>query len=252
MKKSSVPPLRLGADQSSGSSHTAGPSLVSGKRRNVGLAAFELLQEIRTPLETLGYLAYLAEQQCGDPERVRFYMRLAHQHLATINQIASRTMHFAEISEHPAATDLVELTESALQMHYETIQSKQIRLVKELPKGSVAGVHRGQMLQVLSDLIVHALEGLDPEGTLLLRLRRRKNGVHLLIADNGHGITLGQDSHDPSLLSTKRRKGMGIGLALVREIVEDHHGKFSVRSSTRAGHRGTAFKIFLPAAEEND
>ena len=248
MHQKSLDPLRR-----SGSSQAVHGADVPNKRRNVGLAAFELLQEIRNPLEALGYLAYLAEQQCDDPQRVKLYMRLAHQHLATMNRITSETLHFAEISERPAATDLVDLTESALQMHQQAIQSKQIHLVKELPKGFLAGVHRGQMLHVLSNLIVHALESLNPEGILSIRLRRRSDGLHLLIADNGHGIVAGQDSRrtDP-LFSTEGRNGVGFGLALVREIVEDHHGKFSMRSSTRAGRTGTACKIFLPPAEEND
>ncbi len=224
--------------------HAVPASAVPSKRRNIGLAAFELLQEIRNPLETLGYLTYLAEQQCDDPQQVKRYMQLAHQHLATLNQIASQTLHFAEISEHPVTTDLVDLAESALQMHQQTIQSKQIHLVKELPKGLLAGVHRGQMLHVLSNLIVHALEGLDSEGTLSIRLRRRRDGLHLVIADNGSGL-----AEHTSLVHERTR--VGTSLALVREIVEDHRGKFSMRRCTRAGRTGTAFKIFLLPEEKH-
>lgn len=222
------------------------------ERRSAALLALQMLHEIRNPLEVLGYLIYLAGQQDQDPHQLQQYLTLAEQNLSTLNRIASQTLHFAELSDGPSPIDLVDLAESALRLHQQTIKSKQIHLVKDLPKGVLAGVYRGQMLHVISNLLVNALESLHPEGTLSIRLRKRSDGLHLLIADNGPGILAEHHQHlfEP-FSASKSETGLGVGLALAKQIVEDHSGKLSVRSSTRAGRTGTAFKIYLPTHAEN-
>ncbi len=212
------------------------------------MLALEMLHQIRNPLEVLRYLVYLAEKEADNPEQVTRYMQLAEAHLSTLSRIAGQTLHFAELADGPTSIDLVDLAECALRLHWQTIESKQIHLVKDLPKGLLAGVYRGQMLHVISSLIVNALESLHPDGTLSIRLRKRRDGLHLMVVDNGHGIA---EEHQPRVFepffSTKEKAGAGIGLALARQIVEDHHGKLSMRSSVRPGRTGTAFKVYLPA-----
>ena len=222
-------------------------------RRNARLLAFSVLQEIRNPLEVLGYLVYLAQQESDNPRQVQRYMKMAEEHMATLNRIAGQTLHFGELSDGPTPIDLVDLAESALLLHQQIIESKRIHLIKDLPKGLLAGVYRGQMLHVLSNLIVNSLESMDPEGTLSLRLRKRPDGLHLMIVDNGRGISAEQRQRvfEP-FYSTKGRTGGGIGLTLARQIIEDHHGKLSMRSSTLPGRAGTAVKIYLPLGAEND
>jgi signal transduction histidine kinase len=48
--------------------------------------------------------------------------------------------------------------------------------------------------------------------------------------------------------TTKGSAGNGIGLSLVKNTVQKHHGVLRVRSSTKVGHSGTVFSIFLPCA----
>ena len=212
------------------------------------MLALEMLHQIRNPLEVLRYLVYLADQEAENPEQVKRYMQMAEEHLGTLSRIAGQTLHFAELADGPASIDLVDLAEFALRLHQQTIESKQIHLVKDLPKGLLAGVYRGQMLHVISSLIVNAIENLHPDGTLSIRLRKRRDGLHLMVVDNGHGIAA---EHQPRIFepffSTKGKAGAGIGLALARQIVEDHHGKVRMRSSVRPGRTGTAFKVYLPA-----
>ena len=220
-------------------------------RSSAGLVALRLLHGIRTPLEVLGYLVYLAKESAESPEEVRQYMQLAEEHMATLNQIASQTLHFGGLTDRPSPMDFVELAEGALLLHQQTIESKQIHLVKDLTKGLVADVYRGQMLHVISNLIVNSLENMDPQGTLSLRLRKRGDGLHLMVVDTGRGIA--REHHHrifEPFFSTKGKAGAGMGLALARQIIEDHRGKISMRSSTRAGRTGTAFKIDLPLLAE--
>jgi len=78
---------------------------------------------------------------------------------------------------------------------------------------------------------------------------RFKRGVPLTFADTGSGIAAKNLARiwDP-FFTTKGSAGNGIGLSLVKNTVQKHHGVLRVRSSTRTGHSGTVFSVFLPCA----
>lgn len=220
----------------------------SEERAIAGQLALELMHEIRNPLEALGHLTYLARQEAGESQKLCEYLDLASKQMATVRQIANQTLGFARASQFPKPIDLVELAEAALRIHQRAIKAKQICLVRDLPNGVVVPVHTGEILQVVSNLIVNALDALPADGTLCLRLRKRAGEVDLLVADNGHGIPI--EHHHlifQPFFTTKQERGTGLGLALTKKIIEKHRGKIRMRSSVRPGRNGTTFRISLPA-----
>ena len=218
------------------------------ERALAGQLALEVMHEIKNPLEALGHLTHLALMDADDPEKVRKYMRLAEEQMATVSQIASQTLGFARSSPHPRPIDLVALAEAALRIHQRRIETRKVRLIKQLPVSAVAKVYTGEMLQVISNLIVNALDALPEDGTLCLRLRMREGEVQFVIADNGHGIPReNQEKVFQPFFTTKEDYGTGLGLALSRKIVERHRGRIAMRSSVQPGRSGTMFRISLPA-----
>jgi signal transduction histidine kinase len=210
--------------------------------------ALEVLHEIRNPLEALGNLTYLAFEEADDPEKVRKYMRLAGEQMATLNHIASQTLGYARSFSSPKSTNLAALMKSAIRIHQKTISMKKIDLVKDLPEDLSMDVYSGELLQVFSNLIANALDALPVAGTLRLRFRKRQDRVDFVIADSGQGIPAENlDVIFEPFFTTKEEKGTGIGLSLSKKIVEHHHGKIRARSSTRPGKSGTTFRISLPA-----
>ena len=220
----------------------------AAERITAGQLALEVMHEIRNPLEALGHLTYLTLNEPDNPDLVVKYMRMAEEQMATLNRIVSQTLGFARDTPTPKASDLIDLAEAALRIHQRTIDAKKIHLVKDLPTSVTAEIRMGEILQVVSNLIVNALDALPPDGTLVVRLRKYKQTAHLLIADNGHGI---QAEHLKSIFepffTTKGEQGTGLGLALSRKIIESHGGRIWVRSSVRPGRSGTTFRISLPA-----
>ena len=211
-----------------------------------GQLALEVMHEIRNPLEALGHLTYLTLQAANDQDKVASYMRMAEEQLSTLNQIVSQTLGYAR-SGQPTISNLVELAEAAIRIHQRKIEAKKIHLLKDLPAGVTAEIRTGEILQVVSNLIVNAVDALPPNGILVVRLRRRRDGIFILISDNGHGIPV-QNSRrifEP-FFTTKEEKGTGLGLALTKRIVERHGGRIWMRSSIRPGKSGTTFRISLP------
>jgi signal transduction histidine kinase len=175
-------------------------------------------------------------------------MRLADEQMELLKQIANQTLAYARTSQSAHAIDLAAIAEAALRIHQRTIAAKNVRLVKELPEGLVAEVYTGQMLQVMSNVIVNALDALPVDGTLCVRMRKRNDEVQFVIADNGHGIPKEHASEIfKPFFTTKEGHGTGLGLALSKNIVDSHKGKIRMRSSIRPGKSGTTFKISLPA-----
>ena len=159
------------------------------ERAIAGRLALEIMHEVRNPLEALGHLTYLALHEAHDPDKVRKHMLQAEEQIVTLGHIAKQTLGFAQQSEKPRSADLVSLTEAAIRIHQRVIEEKQIHLVRDLPDVVVAEFHTGEILQVVSNLLVNALDALPAEGVLHLRIRKRQRAVDVIIADNGHGIS---------------------------------------------------------------
>lgn len=216
------------------------------ERATPGLLALELMHEIRNPLEAVGNLTYLAMEEAGDREAVRAYLRRIEEQLATLNHIASQTLGFARTTNSPQQVRLAALAEAALRIHQNTMKAKQIRVLKDLPQEVTAHVYGTEMLQVMSNLIVNSLDALPPDGTLRMRLRRRDREIHIVVADNGHGIPAQHMDRIFEPFFTTKNVGTGLGLALAKRIVEHNRGRIQLRSSVRPGKSGTIFKISLP------
>ncbi len=220
----------------------------SEERATSGQLALEVMHEIRNPLEALGYLVHLTQDNAEDPERVRHHMHVAEEQIAALNDIAGATLRLARASPTPRPVDLSVLAEAALRMHQRAIESKRARLVKDLRGELVAEVCTGEMLQVISNLMVNALDAISEKGTVCLRLRKCGGKVRIVVADNGHGIPreiIGQIF--TPFFTTKEGRGTGLGLSLSKKIIDRHKGTIRMRSSVRPGRSGTAFQISLPA-----
>jgi len=218
------------------------------ERNTAGLLALEVMHEIRNPLEALGHLTFLTLEDAHHPDMVTKYMGMAEEQIANLNRIVSQTLGFARTSCPARSSDLADLAEAALRIHQKTISAKKIHLVKDFPKGVMASIRTGEILQVVSNLIVNALDALPADGALSVRLRKRQDRVYILVADNGQGIATehAKDVFEP-FFTTKEEHGTGLGLALSKEIVERHGGRIAFRSSVRPGESGTTFRVSFPA-----
>lgn len=217
------------------------------EQATAGRLALELMHEVKNPLEALGHLIYLARHESRDYEKVEQYMDLAQEQMRTVTEIASQTLGFAQVAEIPKPFDLVLIAEAALRIHQRTIDTKAVKVLRDLQSGAVVPVHKGEILQVISNLIVNALDALPDAGTLSLKLRKRGRSVDLLVSDSGCGIA--QEHHallfEP-FFTTKQERGTGLGLALSSQIIKRHKGSLRMRSSVRPGKSGTTFRMSLP------
>jgi signal transduction histidine kinase/ActR/RegA family two-component response regulator len=147
--------------------------------------------------------------------------------------------------------DLCPIVQAALDSARLAADAKQIRLYTVLDprSGPIAGDPE-RLQQVVWNLLSNAIKFTPRGGRVQVRLERVNSHVELTVSDTGEGI-------EPSLLphlferfwqagsgTTRRHGGLGLGLAIVRHIVELHGG--TVRAESEGLRRGSLFHVMLP------
>ena len=127
------------------------------------------------------------------------------------------------------------------------------RLEVELPERPIV-CHADPLRlgQVLSNLLTNAIKYTPPRGTITLKARLEGGNAVLSVKDTGIGMEPGQiermfDMFAQGQPASERAHGLGIGLALVRNIVELHGGR--VEASSAGPGKGSEFRVFLPGKE---
>ncbi len=113
----------------------------------------------------------------------------------------------------------------------------------ELPRLSLS---RSAFDRVLDNLIGNALRYTPSGGSIMLSAHRTPEHIAIAVTDTGQGIPFSRQAlvFQPFVQVGQRRGGAGLGLAICKEIVEQHGGRISVSSLPR---RGTTFTILMPA-----
>lgn len=145
----------------------------------------------------------------------------------------------------PEEVDVRELLKAMQTMFKAELDRRDIRLevavAADLP---VVAMDRGQMDQVLINVIKNAAEAIDHGGSIRIAAARDGDRVVLSISDDGAGLTQEVRARLFTPFYTSKRHGQGLGLTLVKEILTQHGFAFSL--DTRAGR--TCFTIAMPGS----
>jgi signal transduction histidine kinase len=157
---------------------------------------------------------------------------------------------FRNPQEAQRLIDVNELARESLKTLDAEIASNQIALSVELGSNlpQVLG-HRGQLREVLVNIVQNAIDELAPlhDRPRTLRVRTastQRNRVSITIEDSGGGIAAERLPNLFTAFVTTKARGMGLGLSLCQMIVDRHNGHLSVASDLG---KGTRFEVSLPA-----
>jgi len=219
----------------------------------VGRLASSIAHEINNPLEAVTNLLYLA-RRVEDRDQSSEYLALADSELRRVSAIASQTLRFHKQATRPTEVNCEDLMGTALDILHSRIRNANVAVEKRKRARRPVLCFEGEIRQVVSNLIINAIDAMPPQGgRLLLRSREGRDhatgraGLVLTIADTGAGMSAEVLARifEP-FYTTKGIAGTGLGLWISKEILERHHGWLHVRSGQRPGHTGTVFTLFLP------
>jgi signal transduction histidine kinase len=212
--------------------------------------ASAIMHEVNNPLEAITNLVYLTKTNKDNPAVVAENMETVEQQLALLSKVTGPALAFHRKEGEPKEWDLVEIAESALKLHALKIARQGALAHTKFDRKARVRVVGTEILQVASNLILNAIDALPQEdGHIHVRVRVHGNYVHMVIADNGAGISAQIAPRLFEPFFTSKPEGTGIGLWLSKRLISKHSGKLAFRSSQAANRRGTAFRISLPILE---
>jgi PAS domain S-box-containing protein len=214
-----------------------------------GRMAATIAHEINNPLEAVVNLLFLLRTMITTPEGVN-YLASAESELARVSHIAKQTLGYYREHASASSAGLCEIAEHVIAIYEPRCMAAGITLRKSLESSRKLILRRGEMMQVISNLIMNSIYGMPAGGTLSISVSDTEvpsEGVVLTVADDGVGIA-------PEILprvfdaffTTRSTVGTGIGLFIAKQFVEAHGGKISIESSTEAEKHGTTVRAFLP------
>ena len=214
----------------------------------LGTVASGMAHEIGTPMNViLGRAEYLMERTKEEP--VRKGLQTIISQVERITRVMNQLLAFARRRpvEH-RALDLHQTIEDNLEIFQERLSHSSVTVETSFAENCpLVRADADQMSQVLINLIMNAIHAMPEGGTLKLALEPvpDRGIVMLTIGDTGHGMP--QDViakiFDPFFTTKEFGKGTGLGLTVVRGIIEEHSGTISVESKPGVG---TIFTICLP------
>ncbi len=213
--------------------------------------------ELRSPLNAiLGWNSILAAKRAGDAEIAQMTARIersAKAQLKLVNDLLDLgRISTGKLKIEPRPIKLATVVAAALDATRPAAAAKSIELATTLaPSGTDVYGDPDRLQQVVWNLLANAVKFTDPGGRIGVSVCAVDVVVELSIADTGHGISPEFLPHvfdrfrqgDSS--TTRQASGLGLGLALVREIVALHGGSVSA-ASAGAGF-GATFTVLLPA-----
>jgi signal transduction histidine kinase len=233
---------------------TAHDELEKALRRSEKLAVTgrlltTLAHEINNPMESLGSLLYLLRLQPELGHKAKELVELVEQELARLAAITRQTLAPHRETKLPAITKLSKLLDDVLAVFRHRMDSARIKVRREYRTDGEVRICPGEFRQVFTNLIANAIDAMGGPGELRLSIERLpKAEIRVRVSDSGCGIPPEHlDTIFEPFFTTKGEEGTGIGLWVVKGIVENAGGRIEVASST-VDLRGTCFSIFLPAS----
>jgi len=208
--------------------------------------AKQVAHEIKNPLTPMR-LSIQSFQRNFDKNDSEFKSRLDEfsktliQQIDTMSTIASAFSNFAEMpAQQGEKINIIETTKLALKIFKENY----IVFSSEF-KDLQVRIDRTQMVRIITNLIKNALEACEliKEPKVQVIIEKKKKEVLISVIDNGEGISkeLKNKIFEPKF--TTKTSGMGLGLGMVKNLVDSYDGRISVRSKIDSG---TTFSIAFP------
>jgi signal transduction histidine kinase len=208
--------------------------------------------DLRTPLTRLRGAAEMALSDAAEPAAAREALADCVEEservlsmLKTLMDIAEAEAGTMRLQREP--TDLCRLIREVVEMYQYVAEEKQTTVSTDLPPVCEAVVDANRMRQVFGNLLDNAIKYTHNGGQVMIAAHPDGDRAEVMVKDNGMGIRSEEQDRIWARLyrgdKSRSQRGLGLGLSLVKAIVEAHGGTVGVQS--RAGE-GAEFRVRLP------
>jgi signal transduction histidine kinase len=212
--------------------------------RAVGRMAANMAHEIRNPLNGIRLTMQMLKQKLGANAIQPNDLDLVIGEVDRLNALLSDLLAFREARKPSLeAQKLLPIVERCVDLMRLQAQERDVRMHVEVDNlEAAAAVDAKQLTQVLTNLVLNALTAVPEKGAIHLRLSRNGEGILIEVHDNGPGVAQELREHLFEPFYTTRDEGIGLGLAVSRELVIGMGGTLEYRDVGT----GATFAIHLP------
>ncbi len=208
--------------------------------------------DLRTPLARLRGISEMALRETGD-EKSKEALADSVEESDRVLTILNTLLDVAEAESgtmklNLTSVNLSELIQDALNLYEYVAEEKSVGISTDCPADLPALGDANRLRQVFANLLDNAIKYTPPGGRI--RIRGSSSGASSVveIEDSGIGIPAHEQPRIWERLyrgdKSRSQRGLGLGLSLVKAVVEAHHGKVSVQSEPQ---KGSIFRVELPA-----
>jgi len=217
----------------------------------LGQLAAGVVHELNNPLTSITvYAEYLLGKAARDPDVPEADRQKLQRILGSAQRILTFTRELVQYAK-PVGTELdaIEVNDvvrTAVSFCEHLFDRSQIELRLELG-ADLPALHAvpGQLEQILINLVTNAAHAVDSAGVVAVRTRGNPREIAIEVADSGPGVPAEDRDRifEPFFTTKTDGKGTGLGLPIVRNIVEQHQGRIEVSTAPEGG---ASFIVILP------
>jgi signal transduction histidine kinase/CRP-like cAMP-binding protein len=211
----------------------------------IGRMAATVLHDIRNPISTMRVYAGIIKSRSDSADAARMADEMIHQ----VDRLSAMIQEILEFSTGTSSTLLaLSSLPSALELVLPSLEtelmSRKIILVRQYGYESEALIDAGKFSRVITNLVENAADAMPDGGIITIRTSLSEAGITIDVVDTGTGIA---EEALPRLFepffTQGKKHGTGLGLTIVKRIMEDHRGRVEVISTPG---QGSTFRLVLP------
>ncbi|MFH1327621.1 MAG: ATP-binding protein [Candidatus Bathyarchaeota archaeon] len=211
--------------------------LESEMRKSMGDVTMSIVHDIRNLLQAIRNAAYAIKNDIGDKYEMS---DLIDNNLVASDRILQNLTDFSVHTLKISETDINMLIKEALA---QTVLTRHIKLKTSFGEIAPAKVDPNQLSRVFQNIVLNSLQSMHKAGELRLVTEQKDSQIRITVTDTGVGISQENIKKLFNPFFTTKSKGTGLGLANAKRVIENHHGKITLKSKEG---QGTTVTIQLP------
>ena len=224
----------------------------SQKLAALGQLSAGIAHEIRNPLSSIKMsLQILTKRMTPEGNDLKRF-KIAEKEVDHLDMLVNNILAFAKpVEPKKVSVALSKVLEQALAMSEKGIADKKIEVRTEFGEVPSVTVDAAMITDAFINVIRNAVEAVQEQGEIKVSLRyfdETRNSVAVEIKDNGSGIDEADMPHIFNPFFTRKNYGTGLGLSLVKKIIDIHQGMIDIFSKK---NEGTKVLIILPLGTES-
>lgn len=227
---------------------TAQKMIQNERLASVGRMASTIIHDIKNPLSTMRLYTQILRSKVGTEETVR----MANEIIKQIDRFIAMTQEILDFSKGEYKTilqevDIEPLFESLLNLINQDCINKNINLSKDISYKGKCKIDPNKISRVIYNLTGNAIDAMQNGGNLIIKVYSDNTYLFIEVTDTGIGMTpeIQSKVFEP-FFSHGKKHGTGLGMAIVKKIIDEHKGTININSEL---NKGTKITVKIPLNE---